>query len=383
MKNSVKEINNLKKSIKENIFTIYSGIHTINKEEIISKLINDLKEERDCITLDFNIMNWNRKYESSENIEKLKKEIKPNNETIIFILEFTNCDEWNKIIDFLIKNYNNIKIFCSTSCNFSSMISFSKMFAFKYIFNEISYTPATVSEYFEECENPTYETYINNGSLIYRDKSSYEQIKLISQINITRLFNIFFVLTKVRNHFYIEIFFKFLLENLDKKLTIDFIKKNISKVTKLHIKNSKIFWKYINLLLDLYILIPVNTISTNSKSIRIQSKFVCVDHMLYAYLISSENKYFLIGRNIFISEFLKRQLEIFTIENNGEEIGISGTLFNGKKIIFSYSEEHDEEITRTIIGLQQKDEYELIHFKKNITEKELINIIDKYFRNFN
>lgn len=381
MKHSAKQISQLKKSIKElGKLSIYTGIHTINKLEIINQTIEEIKSEKEVIVLDFSIMNLNRKYESSENIEYLKDQIKPNSETVIFILEFTNCENWNRLIDFIINNYKHVKIFCSTSCNFSSVISFSKMSGFKYIYNEIKYEPPTLSEYFEECLNPSYENYIENGSLIYKDAISFEKISLISQINLCMLFNIFFVLTKVRNHFYIEIFFKFLLENLDKKLTIDFIKKNISKSTKLRIRNSKIFWKYINLLLDLYILVPVNTISTNSKSIRIQSKFICIDHMLFNQIPNTKNKYFLIGRNIFISEFIKKKLEILTIENNGEEIGIAGALLNGKKIIFSYSPSHDDLIIKTMVG-QHNDEYELIHFKKSISKKELISILDTTIKN--
>lgn len=381
MKQTLKEINNLKKSIKENVFTIYSGIHTINKDEIIFKLIEEIKKERECVVLDFSILNWNRKYESSENIKILKNLIKPNEETIIFIIEFTNCEEWIKIIDFIIKKYNYVKVFCSTSFNFSSTVSFSRNFSFKYLFNEIKYLPATINEYFEECPNSNLINYIENGSLIYKDKNiNKDKLKLISNLNLSRLFNIFLVLTKVRNHFYIEIFFKFLLENLDKKLTIDFVKKNISSSTKMKIKNSKIFWKYINLLLDLYILVPVNTISTNSKSLRIQSKFVCVDHMLFNAIKDLKNKYFLIGRNIFINEFLKRDLKVFTVEKEGEEIGISATLFNGKKIIISYSSSYDEEILKTIIGAQ-KDDYNLIHFKRSATQKELLEIIEKGIKN--
>ncbi|RXY97003.1 ATP-binding protein [Malacoplasma penetrans] len=381
MKHTSKQISLLKKSIKEDgTLTIYTGIYTINKQEIIKQTIEEVKKEKEVVVLDFSIMNLNRKYEGSENIQYLKEQVKPNNETVIFILEFTNCENWNKLIDFIINNYKNAKIFCSTSCNFSSVISFSKMSSFKYVYNEIKYEPPTMTEYFEECLNSSYDNYIENGSLIYKDEISFEKLSLISEINLCRLFNIFFVLTKVRNHFYIEIFFKFLLENLDKKLTIDFIKKNISKSTKLKIRNSKIFWKYINLLLDLYILIPVNTISTNSKSIRIQSKFICVDHMLFNQIPNAKNKYFLIGRNIFISEFIKKKLDILTIENNGEEIGIAGKLVNGKKIIFSYSQSNDDLIIKTIIG-QQTDEYELINFKKSITKKELITILDTTIKN--
>ncbi|BAC43934.1 conserved hypothetical protein [Malacoplasma penetrans HF-2] len=381
MKHTSKQISLLKKSIKEDgTLTIYTGIYTINKQEIIKQTIEEVKKEKEVVVLDFSIMNLNRKYEGSENIQYLKEQVKPNNETVIFILEFTNCENWNKLIDFIINNYKNAKIFCSTSCNFSSVISFSKMSSFKYVYNEIKYEPPTMTEYFEECLNSSYDNYIENGSLIYKDEISFEKLSLISEINLCRLFNIFFVLTKVRNHFYIEIFFKFLLENLGKKLTIDFIKKNISKSTKLKIRNSKIFWKYINLLLDLYILIPVNTISTNSKSIRIQSKFICVDHMLFNQIPNAKNKYFLIGRNIFISEFIKKKLDILTIENNGEEIGIAGKLVNGKKIIFSYSQSNDDLIIKTIIG-QQTDEYELINFKKSITKKELITILDTTIKN--
>lgn len=381
MKHTNKQISLLKKSIKEEgTLTIYTGIYTINKQEIIKQTIEEIKKEKEVVVLDFSIMNLNRKYEGSENIQYLKEQVKPNNETVIFILEFTNCENWNKLIDFIINNYKNAKIFCSTSCNFSSVISFSKMSSFKYVYNEIKYEPPTMTEYFDECLNSSYDNYIENGSLIYKDEISFEKLSLISEINLCRLFNIFFVLTKVRNHFYIEIFFKFLLENLDKKLTIDFIKKNISKSTKLKIRNSKIFWKYINLLLDLYILIPVNTISTNSKSIRIQSKFICVDHMLFNQIPNAKNKYFLIGRNIFISEFIKKKLEILTIENNGEEIGIAAKLINGKKIIFSYSQSNDDLIIKTIIG-QQSDEYELIHFKKSISKKELISILETTIKN--
>ncbi|MDE5949713.1 MAG: hypothetical protein K2G54_02465 [Malacoplasma sp.] len=55
-------------------------------------------------------------------------------------------------------------------------------------------------------------------------------------------------------------------------------------------------------------------------------------------------------------------------------------MFNGNKIIISYSPTYDEEILKTIIGAQ-KDDYNLIHFKRNATQKDLLEIIEKGVKN--
>ncbi|MCF0217430.1 MAG: AAA family ATPase [Malacoplasma sp.] len=385
MMQSVEEIRKLKKSINENGLTIYSGICCVNKTEIINSLIEECKKEINCIVLDFSILNYNRKYEISENIELIKEQIKPHSNSLIFILEFTNCEGWIEIINFVCNTLKNVKLFCSTSCSFSSLTSLSKAYTIKHQFNELVYYPPTVSQYFEECYEANCETYIKYGSTIYRSADEYKKIELTNQIDFFKLLSMFLILTKVRNHFYIEVFMKFLLENLDKKLTIDFTKRNIGKSTKLHIKNTKIFWKYKNLLLDLFILIPIKTITistkTKAKNTRLQSKFICIDHMLINKLENVSNKTFLIGRNIFISEFLKRNLEVFAIEKNDEEIGLVGTLFNGKKIIFSYNPSNDDEIIHYAVGHQLKDEFDLVHFKKRISQKELANILENFVKN--
>ena len=93
MKHSVKNLAKLKKSIDEHTLTIYTGIHTNNKTDIINNLVQELKAKKEVIILNFSIMNLNRKYESSANIAYLKEKIKPNSETVIFIFEFTNCEE--------------------------------------------------------------------------------------------------------------------------------------------------------------------------------------------------------------------------------------------------------------------------------------------------
>lgn len=376
MKYINKEIEKLYKSISNNSLTIYGGIYSSSKVFVIKELISRVKQSFNVISLNFNIFNLTRYYSMKENIEHVENLLKPNVTNIIFIWEFTNCDEWYKILEHFIK-YKRVKIFAITSSDFSGYLSFTKYNKFCLHYKEEIFFPPPFIEFLNYSPK-IISNYLDNGSVIWGN-NNHKIIELTNDLNITKLFNIFTILTKVRNHFHLEIFFSFLIRNIDKKLTLDFIKKTIITQTKLQMKNTKTFWKYINLLQVLYILIPLNSYCISRKQERFNSRYVCIDHMLFKKLDNVENEYFLIGRNILIMEFIKNNLKVLLIEENNEEIGFFGKLSNNKIVLFKYTNEQNASIKK-LVNQKNIEESDTYIINKKITKYELEKLLIKVFQ---
>lgn len=367
----------LYKSIQNHEITIYSGVYTTNKIFIVKELIKHLNEnDFNCIVLNFGILNLKRYYSADSNYEYIKKNLNSSKQNIIIIFEFTNCEEWISLIE-KIQLTKNTKILVTTSINFSTFFAFSKIKQFRVLYNEIIYYPPTYLEFTEMNPNTSLEKYLENGSItIHRgNENDDENMAIISEINILRLFSIFLITTKVRNYFQLEMFFTFLIENIDQKLTLDFIKRNINKKKDLMIRNIKSLWKYINLLQALYIIVPINTYSLTRRQQKINSKFVCIDHMLFKNIHLPNKKKFLITRNIIINEFIKRGLEVLILENQkGLENGFIGISKRNTKYLFIYTKAND--LLLEYIKKEGIDE-ENIHFIPNDIKNQDIEKILK------
>lgn len=377
MKQYEKEMVRILESINTNKLTIYSGIFTLNKDLITKKIIINIDENKisNVINLNFNILNFNRFYTFQENVEYVKYKLIPNIQNIVVIQEFTNCEDWDKLLTFLYE-IKNVKILAVSSINFSSLFTINKNNSFNLDYKEIIYYPPKYIDCLEQNNSFDINDYLDNGSILTYNNSceDYEIVRLISDLNLIRLFGIFLNLSKVRNHYHLEKFYLFLLKNIDKKLTLEFIKNNIIKDTYLQMHNTKTFWKYLNLLKDLYIILPIQCISVDRMNIKFSSRFICADHMMFKKVIT-ENKLFLIARNILISEFIKWNSEVYILEHKSDEIGFMGKNKNNEWVIFEYTR-FDIRLDR--IKEKKNIKLENIHYvPKNIKVKYLHPILEK------
>lgn len=376
MKQVNKNVGKIVESLKNNSLVIFSGIYTMNKNYIMKKTIERLQETFNCIVLDFNILNLNRCYTINDSIAYVNKQIKNNTLNIVVILEFTNIENWNKLLESLLAT-NNIKVVGSTSFNFNNLLTQVKYKKFKVSYKEIMYYPPTYNEFFLESKNQSFTNYFNNGSILVHDDSQNDDnmVALISNLNLIRLFNIVLILTKIRNHYQLEIFFSFLIKNIDQKLTLEFIKNEINKETTLPMNNIKLCWKFMNMLQNLYIIIPISTYSTTRKQTRFNSRFVCADHMVFKVIDNVKNLNFKKARNIIITEFLKRKHEVNILEENQVEIGFFAYINESKKILIAY--EKDSNTIKKFIEKESLGTSSIFYLDKNIEEKKLSQTLTK------
>lgn len=378
MKYEYNDIKKLQESINKNNLTIYGGIFSSHKNWIIKKLIDVLKETNNVIILNFNISNVRRFYTYQENIDYIASLLKPNVMNVIVIWEFTNCENWSNIINDIFK-HNRTKVLAITSSDFSGYLSFVKNNKFCLNYNEIIYFPPSLRTFAEQDDRTLIELYIENGSTAWAQNYNKDNIVLLSELNISRLYSIFLIMTKVRNHFHLEIFFSFLVKNIDKKLTLDFIKNGLCENKYLNMKNIKTFWKYINLLQVLYILLPINSYCITRKQERFNSRFVCIDHMIFKYFLENQNLVFLTARNILITEFIKKGLKILLLEENNNEIGFFGITSKNKCLLFKY--EKDNSLYTKLINQKHIEENDIYLIDKNIKKNELINLLKHLSKN--
>lgn len=370
-----KQKNELLKSIQNNDLTVYSGVFTTTKNYIVKEFIKEMSNEYNCIVLNFSILHLKRYYSSKSNYEYITKNLDDNKMNLIIIFEFTHCDDWITLIE-KIQLTKNTKILATTSIDFSSYLSFSKIKQFRVLYNEIVYYPPTYSEFMTLNPKATIQNYLTNGSItIPKEDGEYneENMAMLSELNILRLFNIFLITTKVRNYFHLEIFFSFLIKNMDQKLTLDFIRKNINKRTDLVLKNIKSFWKYINLLQSLYIILPIWSYSFSRRQKKMNSKFVCIDHMLFKNIKDSDRNLQLIFRNILLLEFVKRKNDILILEDQtGAEIGYLGITSRETKILMIFEK---TSLISEFIKREKIDEENIYFFPKKFTEEWIENFL--------
>lgn len=368
-----KEFQKLKISIENNEFTIYSGIYSINKDYIVDNFIKNISDEYNCIILDFTIWNLNRLFSLGEIKQFIQQSIKKKEKNIIIIKEITNCESWVNVIDLIISEFK-LKLLGITSIDLSTLLTFCKNKKFRYIYNDVSYVPPTYKEYFEVNVSSNHDAYIDYGSILLENTFSFNEdiLKKISEFNSIRLFSIFLVTTKVRNHFHLKAFIMFLIKNMDMKLTLDYIKNNIAKNDYISMSNIKTFWRYIHLLQALYVLVPIRTYSIDRKNTKFNSRYICVDHALY-YGIQSENKYFLIIRNFIINEFLKNSIEVLILEEDGDEKGFIVKKNMDKKWIFFYDK--NSKIIKMCMKKEKIYSVSCFEIKKNISKHEIIDLM--------
>lgn len=377
MKQLDKKIDEIKKSLSSNFLTIFSGLYSANKDYIVKEFISTISKENNLITLNFSILNFNRFYTETENLDYVLSKIDNTKNNVVVIFEFTNLINWSEFIEKL-SSINNLKVIATTSINFSAAMTFTKIKKFRLNFNEIQYLPPTYHEYCLGNDNANIDNYLKYGSLIVDKSHKNDDLiyDLVYGINIIRLFSIFLILTKVRSHFQLEVFYNFLVQNIDQKLTIEFIKNNIKNYSGIMMNNGKTTWKYINLLQNLYILIPINSYCPIRKSYKSNSRFICVDHMMFRNVATKKNKKNLIIRNILISEFLKRKLDVFIIEDNKiNEPGFFVNISKLNKLLFVFDE--TSEVIKKFIDKEIIEEENIINVSKNITNKELEIILNK------
>lgn len=377
MKQLDKKIGEIKKSLSSNFLTIFSGLYSANKDYIVKEFISTISKENNLITLNFSILNFNRFYTETENLDYVLSKIDNTKNNVVVIFEFTNLINWSEFIEKL-SPINNLKVIATTSINFSAAMTFTKIKKFRLNFNEIQYLPPTYHEYCLGNDNANIDNYLKYGSLIVDKSHKNDDLiyDLVYGINIIRLFSIFLILTKVRSHFQLEVFYNFLVQNIDQKLTIEFIKNNIKNYSGIMMNNGKTTWKYINLLQNLYILIPINSYCPIRKSYKSNSRFICVDHMMFRNVATKKNKKNLIIRNILISEFLKRKLDVFIIEDNKiNEPGFFVNISKLNKLLFIFDE--TSEVIKKFIDKEIIEEENIINVSKNITNKELEIILNK------
>lgn len=377
MKQLDKKIDEIKKSLSSNFLTIFSGLYSANKDYIVKEFISTISKENNLITLNFSILNFNRFYTETENLDYVLSKIDNTKNNVVVIFEFTNLINWSEFIEKL-SSINNLKVIATTSINFSAAMTFTKIKKFRLNFNEIQYLPPTYHEYCLGNDNANIDNYLKYGSLIVDKSHKNDDLiyDLVYGINIIRLFSIFLILTKVRSHFQLEVFYNFLVQNIDQKLTIEFIKNNIKNYSGIMMNNGKTTWKYINLLQNLYILIPINSYCPIRKSYKSNSRFICVDHMMFRNVATKKNKKNLIIRNILISEFLKRKLDVFIIEDNKiNEPGFFVNISKLNKLLFIFDE--TSEVIKKFIDKEIIEEENIINVSKNITNKELEIILNK------
>lgn len=377
MKQLDKKIDEIKKSLSSNFLTIFSGLYSANKDYIVKEFISTISKENNLITLNFSILNFNRFYTETENLDYVLSKIDNTKNNVVVIFEFTNLINWSEFIEKL-SSINNLKVVATTSINFSAAMTFTKIKKFRLNFNEIQYLPPTYHEYCLGNDNANIDNYLKYGSLIVDKSHKNDDLiyDLVYGINIIRLFSIFLILTKVRSHFQLEVFYNFLVQNIDQKLTIEFIKNNIKNYSGIMMNNGKTTWKYINLLQNLYILIPINSYCPIRKSYKSNSRFICVDHMMFRNVATKKNKKNLIIRNILISEFLKRKLDVFIIEDNKiNEPGFFVNISKLNKLLFVFDE--TSEVIKKFIDKEIIEEENIINVSKNITNKELEIILNK------
>ena len=377
MKQLDRKIDEIKKSLSSNFLTIFSGLYSANKDYIVKEFISTISKENNLITLNFSILNFNRFYTETENLDYVLSKIDNTKNNVVVIFEFTNLINWSEFIEKL-SSINNLKVIATTSINFSAAMTFTKIKKFRLNFNEIQYLPPTYHEYCLGNDNANIDNYLKYGSLIVDKSHKNDDLiyDLVYGINIIRLFSIFLILTKVRSHFQLEVFYNFLVQNIDQKLTIEFIKNNIKNYSGIMMNNGKTTWKYINLLQNLYILIPINSYCPIRKSYKSNSRFICVDHMMFRNVATKKNKKILIIRNILISEFLKRKLDVFIIEDNKiNEPGFFVNISKLNKLLFVFDE--TSEVIKKFIDKEIIEEENIINVSKNITNKELEIILNK------
>ena len=377
MKQLDKKIDEIKRSLSSNFLTIFSGLYSANKDYIVKEFISTISKENNLITLNFSILNFNRFYTETENLDYVLSKIDNTKNNVVVIFEFTNLINWSEFIEKL-SSINNLKVIATTSINFSAAMTFTKIKKFRLNFNEIQYLPPTYHEYCLGNDNANIDNYLKYGSLIVDKSHKNDDLiyDLVYGINIIRLFSIFLILTKVRSHFQLEVFYNFLVQNIDQKLTIEFIKNNIKNYSGIMMNNGKTTWKYINLLQNLYILIPINSYCPIRKSYKSNSRFICVDHMMFRNVATKKNKKNLIIRNILISEFLKRKLDVFIIEDNKiNEPGFFVNISKLNKLLFVFDE--TSEVIKKFIDKEIIEEENIINVSKNITNKELEIILNK------
>ena len=377
MKQLDKKIDEIKRSLSSNFLTIFSGLYSANKDYIVKEFISTISKENNLITLNFSILNFNRFYTETENLDYVLSKIDNTKNNVVVIFEFTNLINWSEFIEKL-SSINNLKVIATTSINFSAAMTFTKIKKFRLNFNEIQYLPPTYHEYCLGNDNANIDNYLKYGSLRVDKSHKNDDLiyDLVYGINIIRLFSIFLILTKVRSHFQLEVFYNFLVQNIDQKLTIEFIKNNIKNYSGIMMNNGKTTWKYINLLQNLYILIPINSYCPIRKSYKSNSRFICVDHMMFRNVATKKNKKNLIIRNILISEFLKRKLDVFIIEDNKiNEPGFFVNISKLNKLLFVFDE--TSEVIKKFIDKEIIEEENIINVSKNITNKELEIILNK------
>lgn len=377
MKQLDKKIDEIKRSLSSNFLTIFSGLYSANKDYIVKEFISTISKENNLITLNFSILNFNRFYTETENLDYVLSKIDNTKNNVVVIFEFTNLINWSEFIEKL-SSINNLKVIATTSINFSAAMTFTKIKKFRLNFNEIQYLPPTYHEYCLGNDNANIDNYLKYGSLIVDKSHKNDDLiyDLVYGINIIRLFSIFLILTKVRSHFQLEVFYNFLVQNIDQKLTIEFIKNNIKNYSGIMMNNGKTTWKYINLLQNLYILIPINSYCPIRKSYKSNSRFICVDHMMFRNVATKKNKKNLIIRNILISEFLKRKLDVFIIEDNKiNEPGFFVNISKLNKLLFVFDE--TSEVIKKFIDKEIIEKENIINVSKNITNKELEIILNK------
>lgn len=97
---------------------------------------------------------------------------------------------------------------------------------------------------------------------------------------------------------------------------------------------------------------------------------------MFRNVATKKNKKNLIIRNILISEFLKRKLDVFIIEDNKiNEPGFFVNISKLNKLLFVFDE--TSEVIKKFIDKEIIEEENIINVSKNITNKELEIILNK------